>query len=109
MGTWGTAISSNDTYADIYGSFFDLYNDGLEVAEITKKIIANNQDTISDFGDSNNLWFALAKAQWGNVPFAAIFQSKQKTHRKTSDYKILFLQNERYFRSFFYLCILKIA
>jgi len=45
----------------------------------------------------------------GNVPFAAIFQSKQKIHRKTSDYKILFLRNERNFRSFFYLCILKTA
>jgi len=24
MGAWGTAISSNDTYADIYGEFVDL-------------------------------------------------------------------------------------
>jgi len=64
MGTWGTAISSNDTYADVYGSFFDLYNDGFEVAEITKKLIADHQDTINDFDDSNNFWFALAKAQW---------------------------------------------
>lgn len=64
MGAWGTAISSNDTYADIYGEFFDLYNDGLDVAEISKKLIADNQETISDKGDCNNFWFALAKAQW---------------------------------------------
>ena len=31
MGTWGTGISSNDTFADIYDEFFDLYNDGLSV------------------------------------------------------------------------------
>jgi len=36
MGAWGIAISSNDTYADIYGEFFDLYNDGLDIAEIRK-------------------------------------------------------------------------
>jgi len=64
MGAWGTAISSNDTYADIYGEFFDLYNDGLDVAEISKKLIADNQEIINDTDDSNNFWFVLAKAQW---------------------------------------------
>lgn len=64
MGAWGTAISSNDTYADIYGKFFDLYNDGLDVSEISKNLIAYNQETINDTDDSNNFWFALAKAQW---------------------------------------------
>ena len=64
MGAWGTAISSNDTYADIYGEFFDLYNDGLDVAEISKKLIADHQETINDADDCNNFWFALAKAQW---------------------------------------------
>lgn len=64
MGAWGTAISSNDTYADIYGEFFNLYNDGLEVEEISKKLIADNQEIINDKDDCNNFWFALAKAQW---------------------------------------------
>ena len=64
MGAWGTAISSNDTYADIYGDFFNLYNDGLNVAEISEKLISNNQETINDVDDCNNFWFALAKAQW---------------------------------------------
>ncbi|HQZ26191.1 MAG TPA: hypothetical protein PLD18_12905, partial [Flavobacterium sp.] len=64
MGAWGTAISSNDTYADIYGDFFNLYNEGFDVAEISKKLISNNQETINDLDDGNNFWFALAKAQW---------------------------------------------
>lgn len=64
MGAWGTAISSNDTYADIYGEFFDLYNEGLSVAEISNKLISDNQDVINDPDDANNFWFALAKAQW---------------------------------------------
>jgi hypothetical protein len=64
MGTWGTAISSNDTYADIYESFFDQYNAGQDVKEISAKLIAGNRDIIKDPNDSNNFWFALAKAQW---------------------------------------------
>lgn len=64
MGAWGTAISSNDTYADIYDEFFDLYNEGQSVEEITKKLIADNQETINEPDDCNNFWFALAKAQW---------------------------------------------
>ena len=64
MGTFGPAVSSNDTYADIYAAFFDLYNDGLTVSEITKKLIDDHQETIHDADDANNFWFALAKAQW---------------------------------------------
>lgn len=64
MGAWGPAISSNDTYTDIYSEFFDLYNDGLEVTDVSKKLIDENQETINDTDDCNNFWFALAKAQW---------------------------------------------
>src|SRR5688572_19084112 len=64
MGAWGTAISSNDTYADIYDEFFDLYNDGESVVDISKKLIADNQEIINEPDDCNNFWFALAKAQW---------------------------------------------
>lgn len=64
MGAWGIAISSNDTYADVYDEFFDLYNDGQSVEDISKKLIADNQETINEPDDSNNFWFALAKAQW---------------------------------------------
>lgn len=64
MGAWGTSISSNDTYADIYETFFDLYNDGEEVREISKKLISDNEEILNDQDDCNNFWFALAKAQW---------------------------------------------
>jgi hypothetical protein len=64
MGAWGTAISSNDTYADIYADFFDQYNDGAEVPQITSNLIKANKGTIDDDTDSNNFWFAIAKAQW---------------------------------------------
>jgi hypothetical protein len=64
MGTWGTGISSNDTFAEIYDDFFILYNEGLEVPEITEKLIHENQGTIDLPEDANEFWFALAKAQW---------------------------------------------
>jgi hypothetical protein len=54
----------NDTYADIFGAFIQMYNDGLEAGEITEKLIAGNQDIINDGEECNNFWFALAKAQW---------------------------------------------
>ncbi len=64
MGTWGTAISSNDTYEDIFSEFMDLYNEGLEASEITKKIINQSTNLIEDYEDKNNFWFAVAMAQW---------------------------------------------
>ncbi|RYY37297.1 MAG: hypothetical protein EOP46_03100 [Sphingobacteriaceae bacterium] len=64
MGVWGTGISSNDTYVDIYEEFIDLYNDGLSVEEITRKIINENQETITISEDAPNFWFAIANAQW---------------------------------------------
>ena len=64
MGAWGKGISSNDTYADIYEQFVDLYNDGLSVSEITKRLIDENQETINIEEDAPNFWFAIANAQW---------------------------------------------
>ena len=64
MGAWGTGISSNDTYADIYEQFIDLYNEGHSAPEITIKLIAENQETINIPEDANNFWFAIANGQW---------------------------------------------
>ena len=64
MGAWGTGISSNDTYADVYDQFIELYNEGLSVTEITERLINENQETINLPEDATNFWFALAKGQW---------------------------------------------
>lgn len=64
MGAWGTEVSSNDTYSDIYGEFIDLYNSGLTVPEITQQLIDKNQETINLPEDAANFWFALANGQW---------------------------------------------
>jgi hypothetical protein len=64
MGTWGTGISSNDTYGDVYADFFDLYNGGKEVDEITEIVTKRNQEMLEMPDAVNDFWFALAKAQW---------------------------------------------
>jgi|GEM_PF-642240 hypothetical protein len=64
MGTWSTSLSSNDLYADIYYEFFELYNDGYSVDEISEKIIRENTKIFDDFEEGYNCWLALAKAQW---------------------------------------------
>lgn len=64
MGNWGTAISSNDTYADVFYTFFDLYNKGLSIDNVTSQVHSHFQEERESYEDSNNFWFALAKAQW---------------------------------------------
>jgi hypothetical protein len=64
MGTWGAGISSNDDYADIYSEFFELYNEGKDVADATALVLARNGEMLGMPEAVNNIWFALAKAQW---------------------------------------------
>lgn len=64
MGTWGTAIKDNDTYADVYADFFERYNQGDQPGDISKHILNNNQDIVEIDAEKHNLWFALALAQW---------------------------------------------
>lgn len=89
MGTWGTAISSNDIYADAYDDFFELYNKGLSVKEITEQLIASNQETINEPDSSNDFWFGLAKAQWECKQLdPAIFQKVQTIIETGSDLEV---------------------
>ena len=48
MGTWGTGLSSNDTFADIYGQFIEQYNEGQDVKEITNQLLSANKDHLSN-------------------------------------------------------------
>lgn len=64
MGTWGTGISSNDVYEDIYYEFFELYNQRMGVFAITEKLIQENRELIDSHEDQNNFWITIAKSQW---------------------------------------------
>lgn len=82
MGTWGTAIQSNDTFADIYYLFFAQYNKGFEVNVISANLIRDNQDIIEEEDDAFNFWFALAKAQWevGELDPAILAKAKRYSY-----------------------------
>jgi len=64
MGTWGTAISSNDTFEDVKLHFFDLYNRGDTLKEISNNLITEYSEIINDKEECHNFWFALALCQW---------------------------------------------
>ena len=75
MGTWGTGIKDNDTAADIYDNFFELYNDGQDPIDISKKLITDNQELITDKYSRNDFWLTLALAQWETKSLAKeVFQ-----------------------------------
>lgn len=83
MGTWGTAIKSNDTSADIYADFFDLYNKGEEPTEIKNKLISANPDATNDF------WFALALALWETKSLPTeILEKVREIIKSESDLKL---------------------
>ncbi|HMK26729.1 MAG TPA: hypothetical protein VK483_11935 [Chitinophagaceae bacterium] len=64
MGTWNTKINGNDTFQDIYQTFFDAYNKGQEPADISKQIQNDFAEILADYDDRNNSLFGLALAQW---------------------------------------------
>lgn len=66
MGYFGTGISENDTYLDVYTEFVNLYNKGETIANISKHLIDSNGDNIKDQSspDPTSFWLALANAQW---------------------------------------------
>lgn len=64
MGTWETAINSNDTSSDIYADFFDLYNEGEKPEIIARKLIQDNQELLENPNNSNNFWLTIALALW---------------------------------------------
>jgi hypothetical protein len=64
MGTFGTDISENDIYMDLEIEFFDLYNQGIDIKTITKRIIKAHNESYDSDEYSNDFWFALADFQW---------------------------------------------
>jgi len=64
MASWGTAISANDTYETIRDAFFEQYDDGVEVKDITESILKEYKELSENPEESNNFWFALVKFQW---------------------------------------------
>jgi hypothetical protein len=64
MGTWNTAINGNDTFLDIYSTFYQWYNEGESSAEASKKVLEDFSHEFEDTDTQHNALFALALAQW---------------------------------------------
>jgi len=63
MGTWGTGILHNDTTADIWVEFKELYNNGLSLKDIRVKLEKDYspQDDTEYYGE---IWTGIAYGQW---------------------------------------------
>lgn len=92
MGTWGTGLSSNDTFEDIYSDFIEKYNAGHDIRDITDDIILNFSELQSDHEDKNSFWFALAKAQWDCGSLDSEIYEKVKTIIESGDDLILWTE-----------------
>ena len=63
MGAWGTGILQNDTTADIWVEFKELYNKGLSLKEIRLKLEKENKPQ-SDTEYYGEIWTGIAYGQW---------------------------------------------
>ena len=89
MGTWNTKINSNDTFQDIYQSFFDSYNQGQNPTDISKQIQEEFAELFSDCDDRNNSLFGLALAQWETKSLdSEIFRQVKQIINNGNDLKV---------------------
>jgi len=64
MGTWGTALLSDDFALDIYDNYMEHYNDGLAHEAIREQLLDEFAEALIDPDEEPVFWLALAKAQW---------------------------------------------
>jgi hypothetical protein len=65
MGAWGTAISSNDDFADVYEEIMDEFNNGIPIETVINNVLEKYENEFEKDEDSlHNLYFAAAFAAW---------------------------------------------
>jgi hypothetical protein len=64
MGTWGTAIFSDDTASDVRDEFRDLIGEGLSTEQATDKLLREYASSLDDPDDGPPFWLGLAVTQW---------------------------------------------
>jgi hypothetical protein len=64
MGTWGTALYSNDLAADLRDDFRDLIGDGLSSTEAVNRLRTNYSSSLRDADEASVFWLALADTGW---------------------------------------------
>lgn len=63
MGTWGTAIFSDDLAADVRGDWRDAVLEGEATEDVTAQLIHSYEQAIANDDQSKVFWLALAAAQ----------------------------------------------
>jgi hypothetical protein len=63
MGTWGTAIFSDDVAVDVRDEFTDLIAEGLSKTAATKRLVTEFEEVLDDPDDAIVFWLALAATQ----------------------------------------------
>ena len=63
MGAWGTGILQNDTTADIWVEFKELYNKGLSCKDIRIKL-EEDYHPQNDEEYYGEIWTGIAHGQW---------------------------------------------
>jgi len=64
MGTWGTALYSNDTTLDVKETYMKYLEDQLTNQEAYEKILATFDELMGDTDEEPLFWYALADTQW---------------------------------------------
>ena len=64
MGTWGTAIFSDDTASDVRDEYRDLIGEGLSTEQATDKLLRHYAPSLDDPDDGPPFWLGLAVTQW---------------------------------------------
>jgi hypothetical protein len=64
MGTWGTAIFSDDTASDVRDQFRELIGEGLSPEQATEKLLREFAWSLDDPDDGPPFWLGLAISQW---------------------------------------------
>lgn len=64
MGTWGTALYSDDFASDIRDDFRDLVGEGLTADDAIGRLLAEYSTVLSDPTEKSVFWLALADTAW---------------------------------------------
>lgn len=64
MGTWGTAIFSDDLASDVKSEFRNKIGFGKTSIEATEELLKDYSEEIKDSDESSVFWLSLASTQW---------------------------------------------
>ena len=64
MGTWGTALYSDDLAADLRGDLREAFGDGLSAADAVDRLMAEYASSLDDPDEGPAFWLAVADTGW---------------------------------------------